>query len=289
MIYLSRLTITAILISTTSLSRAQSESTEDFSSNQNQQNIEKPYNLEFKPVILDGASSSGSTLGLDYDLKASYPFAMSRTGVGQNKISLKDLNKIFTAGQVDLHARGTLASSKEKNPNNFLDFLLNGVLKLNTPSAYYKLGGKFAYETDQGFEKRQHMVGLTTSVSKVRIFTAGDSGSILLSYGTVKPSNDINRENISGSLKSFRRWDAEISYSIPLFYKKIRSIDFNYRIYQEVNAPTALKNAGMDRNQFGLIRINFDQDFFFQYSRGSLPFDQKSERVVKLGWSLKFE
>jgi hypothetical protein len=193
------------------------------------------------------------------------------------------------SGQLDLHARGTLASSKEKNPNKLLDFSTAGVYKIDTPAAYYKLGALVTFETDQGFDNKQYMYGLAASASKVALFTPGDAGSVILNFGTVKPSADPQRESLAGSLDTFKRWNLELSYSIPVNKPKVRSIDLNYRHYQEVSPPAAIREINLDKYRVGLIRINLDQDFFIQYSRGSLPFDLRSERVIKLGWSLKFE
>jgi hypothetical protein len=250
---------------------------------------EKRYSLDFKPVVLDKGSSSGTALGLDYDLKANYPFLTSQTGAGNEVVRLEELDKTFTAGQLDLRARGSLASSKDKNPNKLLDFLADGVLVVDSAFAYYKAGARFAYETDQGFDNKQHLFGIAASASKVRILIPGDAGSAQLGFGSVVPDKNEERKKLLGSLSTFKRWDAELSYSIPIRNKALRSIDFDYRHYQEVNAPDAIKAAGMDRNRLGLVRANLDHDFFLQYSRGSLPFDQKSERAVKLGWSMKFE
>jgi hypothetical protein len=250
---------------------------------------EKPYSFQFKPVVLDTGSNSGASLGLDYDFKAKYKFAGGQTSVGSDTISLSDVNVIIRSEQIDLRARGTLASSKERNPNKLLDFLALGVYKIDTPAAYYKLGALFAYETDQGFDNKQTMYGLAASASKVTIFTPGDAGSVLLNFGNVNPSTDAQREKLLGSLEAFKRWNLELSYSIPINKSKVRSIDFNYRHYQEISPPAAIRDAELDRYRIGLIRINLDQDFFLQYSRGSLPFDQRSERTIKLGWSLKFE
>jgi hypothetical protein len=250
---------------------------------------EKPYSFQFKPVVLDTGSTSGASLGLDYDFKAKYKFAGGQTSVGSDTISLTDLNVTIRSTQIDLRARGTLASSKERNPNKLLDFLALGVYRIDTPAAYYKLGALLAYETDQGFDNKQYMYGLAASASKVTIFTPGDAGSVLLNFGNVNPSTDMQREQLLGSLEAFKRWNLELSYSVPINKSKVRSIDFNYRHYQEIGPPAAIRDADLDRYRIGLIRINLDQDFFVQYSRGSLPFDQRSERTIKLGWSLKFE
>lgn len=249
----------------------------------------KPYTFSIKPVVIDSANSSGAALGLDYDFAGKYQFWTTRTGAGSKIVELDDLDKTFRAGQLDLRARGTLASSKEKNPNKLLDFIGSGVLKLNAPSYWVKLGGTLTFETDQSFDNKQRMFGVTGTVSKVGSFLPGDAGSVIVNYGKVKPTKDEERKKVTGNLNSFRRWDLELSYSIPVNQQRVRSIDFDYRHYQEVSASNPIKVAGLDRNRLGLIRVNLEQNFFVQYSKGSLPFDQKSERAVKIGWSADFE
>lgn len=250
---------------------------------------EKPYSLTFKPVVLETGSSAGTSLGLDYDFKGKYEFWTTSTGADSETIDVKDLDKTFRMGQADLRARGTLAASKEKNPNKLLDFAAAAVLKLDAPSYYAKVGGGLTFETDQGFDNKQTMFSLTGAISKVRVFMPGDAGSLIANYGTVNPSQDEERKKLVGNLDSFRRWDLEVSYSIPINKQKVRSVDFNYRHYQEFSPPAQVSAAGQGRHRLGLIRVNLDQDFFLQYSKGSLPFDQKSERAVKIGWSVKFE
>lgn len=253
------------------------------------QQAEKPYSFTIKPVVIDTSSASQTVLGVDYDFTGKYEFWTTRTGAGSTTIDPSVLEQTFRSGQLDLRARGTLAASKEKVPNKLLDFAGNAVLKLNAPSYFAKLGGTLKFETDQGGENKQTMFGLTGSVSKVGTLLAGDAGSILVSYGTVDPSKDTERKQLVGKLDTFRRWDFELSYSIPIRSQQIRSVDFDYRHYQEVSAPDQIKAAHRDRNRLGLVRVNLDKDFFVQYSRGSLPFDQKGERAVKIGWSAKFE
>jgi hypothetical protein len=149
----------------------------------------------------------------------------------------------------------------------------------------------FAYETDQGFDHKQHMFGVSGSMSKVQIVVPGDAGSLLLNYGSVKPTVDDERKAAlgGGSLNSYRRWNLEASYSYPINREKIRSVHFDYRHYKEMSPPAAVKAAGLDRHRLGLVRLDLDQGFFLQYSRGSLPFDVRSVRAVKIGWSTNLE
>jgi hypothetical protein len=250
----------------------------------------KPVTVRIKPVLIDTGSTQGATLGVDYNIQAKYSFSVGdKIGQGEDMFTLDDVNATLRSGQIDLRARGTLTSAKEKNPNKLLEFAAKGVYKINKEAYFLRLGAIATYETDQSFDNRQHMFGVTASVTKVSVLRNGDAGTLILNYGSVKPSNDAERERVLGNLDSFRRVNAELSYSIPVNRKQLRSIDFNYRHYQETGASGAIKAAGLDEQHLGLIRANLDQDFFIQYSRGALPFDLRSERAVKIGWSLKLE
>ncbi len=79
------------------------------------------------------------------------------------------------------------------------------------------------HETDQSFDNRQHMFGVTASVSKVSVLRNGDAGTLILNYGSVNPNSDAERERVLGNLDSFRRVNAELSYSIPVNRRQLRS------------------------------------------------------------------
>lgn len=250
----------------------------------------KPFSFDIKPVLIDTAGQTGAAIGVDYDLNYKRSFGSSgNTSVGSGFVTGSQASVTIAEGEVALRARGTLASSAEKNPNKLIDFTASGFYSVSRVEAWYRLGGNLGFETDQGFEKKQSVVALTFIVSKVGTIMNGDAGSLALAYGTVNPTADAGRKKVVGNLDSYRRWNAEVSYSIPVNKQKLRSIDLNYRHYQEVSPTSATSATGIDRNRLGLVRLNLDQDFFVQYSRGSLPFDQKSERAVKIGWSQKFE
>lgn len=253
---------------------------------------EKPYSFSFKPVVIDSSEASGAAFGVDYDFKVKKQFATSRgTSAGSPIITPEDVDKPEHAGQFDFRLRGTLASAKEKNPNKLVDLASKVVYTYDTNFAYFKGGGVFAYETDQGFDHKQHVLGVSGSMSKVQIVVPGDAGSLLLNYGSVKPTADTERKTAlaNGSLDSYRRWNLEASYSYPINRERIRSVHFDYRHYQEMSPPTAVKTAGLDRHRLGLVRVDLDQGFFLQYSRGSLPFDVRSVSAVKIGWSTNLE
>lgn len=250
----------------------------------------QPILFRIRPVLIDTGSAQGTSLGLDYDVQARYAFRMGdQAGAGEEVFSVDDTNATLRSGQIDLRARGTLASTRQKNPNPLLDFSAKAVYKINAVAYFARLGGVVGYETDQGFAHRQSMFGLVGSVSKVGSLRPGDAGSIIVNYGSVNPTRNEERKRLLGSLGNYRRWNAEFSYSIPVNRAKLRSIDLNYRLYREASPVDAIKAAGLDRNRLALVRANLDQDFFLQYSRGSLPFDLNSERALMIGWTMKLE
>lgn len=250
----------------------------------------KPFQATIKPVFIDGANQGSSTLGIDYNFNYLRSLGgRGRTSYGQPTISAEDADIIITEGELSSRLRGTLTASKESNPNKLVDFSGAWHYVISTVPAWYRFGAGVTYETDQSYENKQFSYGLNIAASKVSIFNNGDAGSIELSLGRVNPKNDAKRKAADGTLSDFSRLNFELSYSLNLNQNKMRSIDLNYRHYQEISPSNAIRAAGIDRNRLGLIRFNLEQGFFVQYSRGSLPFDQKSERAIKVGWTAKLE
>ena len=250
----------------------------------------KPFIVSIKPVLIDSADKTGASLGIDYDINYLRTLgSRGRTSAGQPTVSVEEADVVITEGEIAARLRGTLASSKEKNPNKFVDLSAAGYYVISKTEIWTRLGGGLTFETDQGFDNKQNSFGLNAAFSKVTIIKNGDSGSIFLNVARVNPTSNKARKTAEGKLEPFNRWNFETSYSLNTNQNKLRSIDLNYRLYQEISPSSAVKGAGLDRNRIGLIRFNLDQDFFVQYSRGSLPFDQKSVRAVKIGWAAKFE
>lgn len=250
----------------------------------------KPFQATFKPVVIDRADRAGTTLGIDYHLDYLKPLGgRGRTSQGSPVVAAGEENTVITEGELAARLRGTVTASKEKNPHKLID--LEGAWRyvISTTPAWYRLGANLTFETDQSFANKQLAYGLSAAASKVSILKPGDAGSVLLHMARVDPRQDVARKTAEGSLHGFPRWNLEASYSLNLSHPKLRSIDFNYRHYQELSPSRAIRAAGLDRNRLGLVRLNLDQDFFLQYSRGSLPFDQRSVRAVKIGWTAKFE
>lgn len=250
----------------------------------------KPFQATIKPVLIDSANQTGTALGIDYDINYVKTLGgKGKTSRGERTVSDSDADVAIREGELVARVRGTMASSKEKNPNKLIDLSAAGHYLVSTVPAWYRVGGNLTYETDQSLANKQLALGASAGASKVSIFQNGDAGSIMFILARVNPIDDTARKTAEGKLDAFQRWNLEVSYSLNINSQKLRSVDVNYRHYQEISPSTAIKNAGLDRNKLGLIRLNLDQGFFLQYSSGSLPFDQRSERAVKVGWTAKFD
>lgn len=250
--------------------------------------------LTIRPALIEGADSKGATLGVNYELNKKFVFLKDeKTGVDSVVVPDGSEDTPLQSGLFTLKGQGTVTTSKDSNPNKLLD--------LAAELAFHRSGGGLgsihlgavgAFETDQSFDHKQSLYGITAS------HTIGYFG-VGLTYGEVKPYKDAERQKLVGKLDKFKRWNVELAFSMPVSnpfekgdsasFVKLRSIEAGYRHYQEVSAPTAIRVAGKDRNRLGLVRVNFDGDFFLQYAKGSLLFDKKGDRSWQVGWSSKFE
>lgn len=243
----------------------------------------------FRPVLIQAGGQTESSLGIDYDLSYRKTRLFAPPEVPSSTIP--DGQDQQNIGELDLtlNVRGTLTASKEKIPNKLVDFTGATNYALSTAAAWYYAGAALQYESDQSFDNRQWAYGLTGAVALDDILQNGDGANFLIRLARVTPVNDPARKSATGRLDAFQRINVEIDYTFNTGHAQMPSIDFNYRHYQELAPSTPLRQAGLDRNRLGTIRFNLAGGFFAQFSRGSLPFDQRSERAVKIGWSAQLK
>ncbi len=240
------------------------------------------------PVILDSKNGTGSTLGLEYKFKGEL---FSKSFESSDSDSL---NPDATLGSavVGYSGRGTVAASKDRNPKNFLEFLLDAKLKYSASQAGTALAGAFAkYEANQSFSSKQFVFGLAATYGKYGLVSDNDFLSIDANLGRVDPIDDIQRKTALGTstLDGYNRWSAEILYMYPLKWKVIEAVELNYRYFLENDAPIQIKNAGLDKHDLATVRIGLQGDFFVAYSVGKLPFDRRSDQVFMAGFSYKLQ
>jgi hypothetical protein len=197
------------------------------------------------------------------------------------------------SGLFTLKGKGTVTASKDSNPNKLLDLAAElAIHRSGGGIGSTRFGAMGSFETDQSLDHKQSMYGVAAS------HTYGYFG-LGITYGEVKPNKDEDRQKLVGNLDKFKRWNVELAFSMPIgnpfekadsaSFVKLRSIEAGYRHYQEVGAAAAIKAAGKDRNRLGVVRVNFEGDYFLQYAKGSLPFDVRGDRSWQVGWTSMFE
>lgn len=229
--------------------------------------------LTLRPVILGSDNGEGTTLALEYTLDGKYERS----------------NADDTAGFVlEYKGEGTIATSADRNPRDFLDLQLSG-------SAYYEptdtlsfaAGGFVKGESDQRFKNAQVAYG-----GRVRMLTTkllGDPRSELglsLLVGEVDPGDDEVRKAALrvSELKTYSRLEFEALYRYRVNTTLISDIELNYRRFQELDAPAAIRSANLRVHELGIVRVNLSHPFFVAYTTGKLPFDLKRDETVAFGF-----
>lgn len=124
--------------------------------------------------------------------------------------------------------------------------------------------------------------------------------SLHLAYGKVDPSKNTVRNVLPEGDESYNRWNAEIAFQSTVARIANRSIVFeaSYRVYQEVSAPDAIKDAGLDKFTYStaslfapasLFGIELEgHEVYLTYAHGKLPFDISTKDTLMLGWKFNF-
>ena len=235
--------------------------------------------LQIKPVLLDG-KSSGTTLGLDYKYERQW------------KWSPADADTVAD-GLVELRGEGTVAASAARNPNKLLDLAVNLRYQYLGEGWLAGAGASLKAETDQRFDDRQLVWAAQLQAWRLNPLGANGWGVVYLNLGRVQPGADATRKAaLAADPGGYRRWDLEAIYHHNLKGRigglPLRSLEFQYRHFQELSPKAAIEAAGLDRHRLGTVRLNLGDDKFIAYSRGRLPFDKQSDRAVKIGVEYKF-
>ena len=246
---------------------------------------EEKNSFELNPVVIDSKNGTGATVGVEYKIKGTL---LSKALGSKDTTATINPNVTIWLTTIGYDSKGTVAISKDRNPKNFLKFLLNAKLLYSSPKAgIVKGGGYFQYETDQDFSNKQFVYDLGITYVKVSALLKNDSVSIDAHYGQVNPENDSERKAAldTTTLDSYYRWNLEFLYKCPLPWKTVRAVEFNYRCFLENNAPAAIKNSGLDKHELTTLFVRLKNDLFIAYSTGKLPFDRKNDKMFLIGFS----
>jgi len=242
--------------------------------------------LYLNPTVIDSRNGTGSTVGVEYKFKG---YLLSRDFESQD--NELDPNAIIGSTVIGYSGSGTVAASKDRNPKNFLEFMLDAKLKYSAPAAGTITGGLFSkYETNQSFSDKQFVYGLGATYGKYAAFGSNDFIAVDVAYGRVNPKDDSERKAALGgaTLDSYYRLNLEFLIMYPLQTDNVSSVEFNFRYFVENNAPAAIRIAGLDKHQLGTILLNLKNDLYVAYSAGKLPFDRKNDQIFQIGYSYKF-
>lgn len=244
--------------------------------------------FEFNPTVIDSKNGTGSTVGVEYKFKGDL---LSVSFDSKDTESEINPNATIGSAVIGYSGSGTIAASKDRNPKNFLEFQLDAKLRYSASGKGTVLGGFFSkYETNQSFTNKQFVYGLGGTYGKYTVFGQNDFVAFDANYGRVDPKDDVERKTALSTvqLDPYYRWNLEFLYMTPIQSDMVKAVEFNYRYFQERNAPAAIKSATLDKHQLATIRVGLKNDLFLAYSAGKLPFDKKNDQIIQLGFSYKF-
>lgn len=135
--------------------------------------------LYLNPTVIDSRNGTGSTVGVEYKVKG---YLLSRDFESQD--DELDPNAAIGSTTIGYSGSGTVAASKDRNPKNFLEFMLDAKLRYSAPAAGTITGGLFSkYETDQSFSNRQFVYGLGATYGKYAALGSNDFIAVDVAYG----------------------------------------------------------------------------------------------------------
>lgn len=185
-----------------------------------------------------------------------------------------------------------------------------------TDQFYLGIKGKFAFESNQDFSKRQFAPGILIGFgakgwnknealrylnildypfAAIRLLTGTDKEfnvygatfpSFLFGLDYVIPGKDSVRKNLIGNKDPFSRLRFEIGFKtrVARIGKEVIHFSSNFRWYKEINASTAIKINKLDESTFFVASLESISGLFVSYTAGKLPFDRKKDQVYAIGF-----
>lgn len=241
--------------------------------------------ITVRPVLLDEKGSASSTLGLEYEINRKWTKAFSSGSAPSD--GFEDANKPLWNGFIQFDAKGTVATNADRNPKDLTEAELDagGRWSGSWGTMSVSLNGKF--ETDQRFDNKQGVYGLTASYGKYGVLSRNDSLEVDIGRGRVDPTDDAARATALGVTKPdpYYRNHLEAEYILNLGRAPVETLEVNYRLFRETGAPSAIRSAKLDEFQLVTYRLGLIKGYFVAYSVGKLPFDQKKDQFYEVGFS----
>lgn len=188
-----------------------------------------------------------------------------------------------------------------------------------TNQYHYNISAKTGWEGSQDFSKSQWTYGVQATLSAksysdknilsklnildypfalIRYLTGTDSklqpyGAtlpiVIVGIDMVDPAKDSARKNILANDKQYARFRFEAGFRTLIASFNQMPLHFNaaYRFFNELNAPAAIKTAGLNQYSYFTCSVTGADTYFFSYSYGKLPFDRKKNAIYELGFKFK--
>ena len=211
----------------------------------------------------------------------------------------------------------TILARRERKDPSFLG-LYDELAKFISVTDQFALGikGKFSFESNQDFSKRQFVPGLLITAGAkgwnknealqyfnildypfalIRLLTGTDKKftiygatfpSILFGLDYVLPQDDTTRKELLGTLNAYSRLRFEIGFKtrVARIGKEVLHFSSDFRWYKELNADQIIKDNRLDRSTFFVAAIESNSGLFVSYTTGKLPFDKRNDQVYSLGF-----
>ncbi len=242
-------------------------------------------NFDLKPVVFDAEEAESSSLGLDFSIDGKFIDVKFESEEGN------DLDPDAAIGGYDFaySAKGLVAENSNSNPKDFIEAKLSANY-FRSANYSLKTGAFVKSESDQKFNDRQLVYGITSTFANIDNFSKNDILAIHLNIGQVDPSQDTSREAVLGeNLDTYDRADFEFLYIYNIGTENLDTFEVNYRYFYELDADLEIKNSGLDRFRLTTYRLGFKNNLYVAYSSGELPFNQKDNQIYEIGFSYKFE
>lgn len=246
-----------------------------------------PKVANLNPVVMDTGNAGETVLGLEYQFKGDLLSKALSDNEGSDLLAADGSIRNVV---LSYDMRGTLATDKEKNPKDFQTFGLDAQLLHSTDKGTLKSGAFVKYEMDQGFDSKQWRYGLGATYGKSSLLVSHDFLGVDVNYGTIAVDSDVEREALLGeaTLADYDRVDAEVLYLYPLKNPLIDTVEFNYRIFYELDAPDIIKANRLDQYELTTLHLGLKNKLYLAYSEGKLPFDRQAGQLFQLGISHNF-
>ena len=211
----------------------------------------------------------------------------------------------------------TILARRERKDPSFLG-LYDELAKFISVTDQFALGikGKFSFESNQDFSKRQFVPGLLITAGAkgwnknealqyfnildypfalIRLLTGTDKKftiygatfpSMLFGLDYVLPQDDTTRKELLGTLDAYSRLRFEIGFKtrVARIGKEVLHFSSDFRWYKELNADQIIKDNRLDRSTFFVAAIESNSGLFVSYTTGKLPFDKRNDQVYSLGF-----